>query len=195
MSMEITYQFSRKDTTARYEYFLQNTKQGHAYSKQLFWYLQMRIALMSLLLGALSWVIFSSRSTGLVIFSTALTYFELTILISTTFRPRYRYALDTLKKQERKCSPAAIEESLLPRTLKFGESTFEIFTSNALHRYRFETIEKITVGEEFLFIELKAGDIFQVPKRSFPSEEKYLEFGNALESAWRQKTGQQSGPG
>lgn len=183
--MEITYQFSRKDTTSRYEYFLQNTKQGRAYSKQTFWSLQMWIILMSLFLGALSWAIFSSRGTGLVIFSTALTYFELTILISTAFHPRYGYALDTLKKQDRKCPPAAIEESLLPRTLKFGESTFEIFTSNALHRYRFETIEKITVGEEFIFIELKTCDIFQVPKRSFPAEEKYLEFGNALISAWQ----------
>lgn len=193
--MEITYQLNRKDTTAFYDYYLQKTKQGRVYSRSVFLSWRIYYISASLVLGILVWAATGNLKAGWIIALLILISVEIVNLFITTFRPRYGAALQLLQKQEKDWSPAMKENYLLPKTLKFGESTFEIYSSNALHRYRLENIEQVTLGADFLFIEMKLCDIFYVPKRSFPSEEKYLEFGNALISAWQKKTGQNSGQG
>jgi hypothetical protein len=68
----------------------------------------------------------------------------------------------------------------LPRKATFDDDWLEIKSSEANHRWRWRRVDQIGITSDFVFIHVGNCPVVYIPKRDFPSEQSFVEFGNKL---------------
>lgn len=178
--MGVAFQNKREDFQAFYDYMVRETDQGKAFSKQVFNAKLGRLIMYSIFLGSVLWGVSEKWRAGLVIaIFTFLVIGTLELLISG-FSPIYYAGIQVYKKQEKSITRKELQFFQLRRTITIDETWLEIRSSEALHRWRWRCVDKIGLTPNFIFIHVGNWPVVYVPKRDFPSEQSFIEFGNQL---------------
>lgn len=178
--MEIVFQNKREDFEAFYDYMSKRTEEGQRLSRQAYSQKQLWVIEYAAFWGALAWGAAGSWKIGLAAFIVFLTFTELIFLLMSGFKPRDYLGKQIYKNQERWLKPKAIQVFQLPRTLKTDDDWLEIGNSEAVHRWRWRQVDRIGLTPNFIFIHVGNCPVVYVPKRDFPSEESFIEFGKKL---------------
>ena len=178
--MEIVFQNRRQDLESFYTYRIKETEQGKRLSRGLLWGWLIRAVLISLLLGSLTWGITSKLRVGISVTVLILLVFGAMTVLLTGFEPLFAPAFEFFKKQEKSLNPRDWEVLQLPRTMTIDEQWLEIRSSEALHRWRWRQVDRIGLTSNFIFVHIGTDFVIIVPKRDFPSEQSFVEFGNKL---------------
>ncbi len=189
--MEITFQNKLEDFDAYYDYVLRETDRGKAYSARLYRSTQLRSVLFSALFGSLWWAVNGFWFNGLGMFIFWLVLLEAILFLRSGFNPRYYEAKQSYKRQEKFVNPKELQAYLLPRLLKADSDWLEISNSETMHRWRWRRVDHIHLTTDFVFIQASSSSVLYVPKRDFPSEKSFIEFGKEL-IEWKEKSKDQS---
>ncbi len=177
--MEIAFQNKREDFEAFYDYMVKETQEGKMLSKQAFNIGQIRMVLIAVLIGALLRV----DGDGGVTWFLALFIFlgaELIFFLFAGFKPYYYSGLQIYKRQEKSLTPKDLQVFSLSRTLTADDNWLEIHSSEAIHRWRWRRVDRIGLTSSFIFIHVGNCPVVYIPKRDFPSEQSFLDFGKKL---------------
>jgi hypothetical protein len=178
--MEVTFQNKPQDLEAFYDYMVKETEQGRRVSQQVFRSWLTWAILVSLLFGSLL-----GGLTGRWQFGIVVTLFTFVVggaarLLVTGFHPIYMSGIRAYKSQEKYLTPTDLQMFQLPRTITIDEKWMEIRNSEALHRWRWRQVDQIGLTANFIFIHVEDCPVVYVPKRDFPSEQTFVEFGKRL---------------
>jgi hypothetical protein len=178
--MEITFQNKREDLDAFYDYLLTQTPEGtrlgkHAYKNKQLWMVMFVGLISSFFWGLTSNVIIALISIiGLLIFVKVL------FLIIAGLKPNYYYGKQLYKGQEKLLTPKDLQIIQLPRTLTADEDWLEVRSTEAVHRWRWRRVDQIGITADSLYIHVGNCPVVHIPKRDFPSEQSFIEFGKKL---------------
>ena len=178
--MEITFQNKSEDLDAFYDYLLAQTPEGIRLGKYGFQDKQRWIFIDSALLGTVVW---GAMGNGVLAIVAALGFFifmEFLFLLFAGFKPHYFYGKKIYKSQESLLTPKDLQIIQLKRTLTADEDWLEVRSSEAMHRWRWRRVDRIGRTANFFYIHVGNCPVVYVPKRDFPSEESFIEFGNKL---------------
>ena len=178
--MEIVFQNRRQDLESLYKYTIKETERGKKLSRQLLWGWLIRGIVFSLLLGSLTWGVTDRLRVGISVTILALLVVGAMTLLLTGFEPLFAPAFEFYKKQEKSLNAKDWEVLQLPRTMTIDEKWLEIRSSEALHRWRWRQVSRIGLTSNFIFIHIGTDFVMIVPKRDFPAESSFVEFGNRL---------------
>ncbi len=78
-----------------------------------------------------------------------------------------------------------LEKIVLLRKLTADQDGLEISSSISLRRCNWSCIEKIGPTSDFVFIHVGGCPIVYVPRRDFPSQEAFEDFGQAITKLWK----------
>lgn len=185
--MEITVRNKREDLEAYYEYMLKATEDGKQIGKQAFlarlWFTVLIMALLfALVWGARGYLGASIQSS----LSLAIRFLFLVMigeglyLYTVGFKPYYFTGKQILKKNEKSLTEKDLRIFQLPRTIKIEDDWLEVRNSEAAHRWRWGLIDSIGFTSNFIFLHVGKCYVFYIPKRDFPTEEKFIEVGQKL---------------
>ena len=178
--MEITFQNKRDDFEAFYDYMVNTTAEGQRLGRQAYRQRQIWTIGFVALFGALAWGNTGSWKSGLAISIFFLVILELLLLLQLGLKPRASAGKEIYRSQERLLSAKDLKIFQLPRTLKAENEWLEISSSEALHRWRWRRVDKIGITPNFIFIHVGSCPVVYIPKRDFPSEQSFVEFGRKL---------------
>jgi hypothetical protein len=181
--MEITFQNKLEDAETFYDYMAIKTEQGKSIGKSVFWARQWWAVLGVALVGALAWAASGRFWLGLVVTISMFLFGETVLLLQTGFKPYENEAKRVYKSQDKSTTPREWQLFQLPITLTIDEEWLEIRNSEAVHRYRWRRLERISLTPDFIFIHAgtcRTCPVVYVPKRAFPSEQSFIEFGKKL---------------
>ncbi len=178
--MEITFQNKREDLDAFYDYLLTQTKEGDRIGKYglsnkmstAFWSVS--------LISALFWGVTGNGNNALYLATVLFIVAEGFIFFIPSFRPYYYHGKQIYKKQEKLLTPKDLQIIELKRTLTIDENWLEVRSTEAVHRWRWRRVDKIGLTPNFIYIHVGNCPVVYVPKRDFPSEENFIEFGKIL---------------
>jgi hypothetical protein len=175
--METVFQNKREDLVHFYHYFVKETEEGRKLSRKVFqnrliWQILASALLGSLLTQNLWW----GLGVGILIFLVL----GLIDLLFTRFDPVYYAGMEVLRNQTIAMTSKDLEFLQLPRTITLDEDWLEIRSSEALHRWRWNLVDRIAVRSDFIFIHVGNCPVIRIPKRDFSSEASYQEFGKKL---------------
>ena len=178
--MEIVYRQKKEDNEALYDYMVKETQQGRTINKQAF-----QRELLNCFIGpALVGLFF--KATGeewknvvgvVILFFVGMVAF---FFLRAGLKPRYSYGKQVYEEQEKYRTPKDIQVSLLPRRLIVDDTWLEVSNSEALHRWRWRQVDQIGITKDFIFVYIAAYHVLFIPKRDFPSEQNFIEFGKTL---------------
>lgn len=178
--MEVKFQNKREDFQALYDYMVNETEQGKTMSKQVFRNWLTWAIIYSMFLGSVAWGVSGKLQFGLgVTFFMLLAGGALKLLISG-FKPIYHAGVEVFKKQEKSITPRDWQFLQLSRTITIDDSWLEIRSSEAVHQWRWRRVDQIGLTPNFVFIHVGNCPVIYVPKRDFPSEQSFIEFGKKL---------------
>jgi len=178
--MEIVFQNKREDFEPFYDYMSKRTEQGKRLSAQAYSQKQLWTVEFAAFWAALAWGMTSSWKIGLGGFIVMLAFAQFLFLLMSRFKPREYLGRQIYRNQEQWLKPKAIQVFQLPRTLKTDEDWLEIANSESVHRWRWRQVDQIGLTPNFIFIHVGNCPVVYVPKRDFPSEESFIEFGKKL---------------
>ncbi len=178
--MEITLRNKLEDAEAFYDYMAKETEQGKLIGASVFRARQWWAVLGVALVGALTWGASGSLGIGLAVTIVMFIFAEAVIFIRSGFKPQEYEAKRVYKSQDKSTTPKEWQLFLLPITLTIDEQWLEIRNSEALHRYRWRRLERISLTSDFIFIHAGTCPVVYVPKRDFPSEQSFIDFGKKL---------------
>ncbi|HSL47260.1 MAG TPA: hypothetical protein VK897_27720 [Anaerolineales bacterium] len=178
--MEIVFQNRREDLDPFYTYLIKETEQGKRASKQIFRASLIWAVLVSMLFGSLAWGISGKWQVGIGVAILMLIILVAVRLLMTGFEPVFMPAFEVYKKQEKSLTPKDLQILQLPKTIMIDDRWLEIRSSEALHRWRWGLVDLIGLTAKFIFIIVGSCFAFYVPKRDFPSEASFVEFGKKL---------------
>ncbi len=178
--MEITFQNKREDFEAFYNYMVKETEEGKHISKLVFRNSVAWFTIIFMGIGSLIWAISGYFLLGLGVTVFMLCARGLIDLMSTSFHPIYGSGLRVYRKQEKSITPKELQVFQLPRTIMLDDTWLEIRSSEALHRWRWRQVNRIGITPNFIFIHVGNCPVVYVPKRDFPTEQSFVEFGNKL---------------
>ncbi len=191
--MEIVFQNKREDFEAFYDYMVKETEEGKRLSARVYRQKQVWTIEYSAFWGALLWGATGLWGLGLAIFVFCLIFFEAMLLLSSGFEPRYYLGKQIYKSQEKDIRPKDLQLLQLPRTLKTDDDWLEVRSSEAVHRWRWRQVDRIGLTLNFIFIHVGNCPVVYVPRRDFPSEESFIEFGKKLVELQEKDKGQPIG--
>lgn len=178
--MEIVFQNTRQDLESFYKYLIEETERGRSLGQKLLLEWLRRAILISLLFGSLTWGITSKLHIGIYVSILIFLVFGFMTILLTGFRPFFSPAFELFKKQEKSWNQRNWDVFQLPRTLIIDEKWLEIRSSEALHRWRWRQVDRIGLTSNFIFVHTGTEYAIIVPKRDFPSEQSFIEFGQKL---------------
>jgi hypothetical protein len=77
-------------------------------------------------------------------------------------------------------SPKELQIFQLQRTLTAEDNWLEVRSSEAVRRWRWRRVDQIGLTSNFIFIHVGNCPVVYIPKRDFPSEQNFIEFGKKL---------------
>ena len=178
--MEVTFQNKLEDAEAFYDYMVKETEQGKSVGTSVFRARQWWTILVIAFVGALFWGASGQLRLGLAVTIFGLIVAEASILLRSGVKPHEYEARRIYKNQDKSTTPKEWQLFQLPRTLMIDEKWMELRSSEALHRYRWRNIDRIRLTPNFIFIHVGACPVVYIPKRDFPSEQSFIDFGKKL---------------
>jgi hypothetical protein len=178
--MEVTFQNKREDFQAFHEYMVKETDQGKRISKQVFGTWLTWTVSNSLLFSFLMWGLFEKWQVGLVVGLFLFLIWTMAKLLSSRFKPIYHSGIQAYKNEEKFITPKQLQAFQLPRTITMDDKWLEIRSSEAVHQWRWRQVDQIGITPNFIFIHVGNCPVVYVPKRDFPSEQSFVEFGKNL---------------
>ena len=149
--------------------------------------------LISMLFGFFFWATSGRWQEGFGVMTFFLVIIGLGRLLISRFRPIYHAGVQVYKNQEKSITPTELQIFQLPRTITMNDNWLEIRSSEAIHRWRWRRVDKIGLTSNFVFIHVGNCPVVYVPKRDFPSEQSFIEFGKKLLELKEKNKGQPSG--
>jgi len=178
--MEIVFQNRREDFAAFNNYMVKDTEQGKTLSAQAFRLKQISVIIDTIAISALIWGATGKWIMGLSLFIFLLLIIETLYILESGFKPRYFEGIRLYSRQEKLITPKDLQIFQLSRTLIIDENWLEIRSSEAIHRWRWRRVDKIGLTTDFIFIHVGNCPVVYVPKRDFPSEQDFIDFGKVL---------------
>jgi hypothetical protein len=178
--MEIAFQNKREDLEAFCNYMVTQTEQGKTFSKRAFRNLLSRTVWVSLFIGSIFWGLSGRWQTGII-----MTVFFLIIeipimLLMTGFKPIYYLGMQAYRNQNKSITQEDLRFFQLSRMITIDDDWLEVRSSEAVHRWRWNRVEKIGLMPNFVFIHVGNCPVVYIPKRDFSSEDGFIEFGKKL---------------
>ena len=178
--MEIVIQNKREDFEAFYDYMVKETQQGKRVNKQALRTQQLSVVLFAIFFGSIALAGTGSWKTTIVIVAFLAVLWEASFFIKAGFKPRYHYGKQVYRQQEKLLTPKDFQVLSLPRKLTADDDWLEISSSESVHRWRWRRVDQIGLSSNFIFIHVGTCPVTYVPKRDFPSEQSFIEFGKKL---------------
>ncbi len=178
--MDIAFQNKREDFEAFYNYIVRDTEQGKTLGKRALRAWLIETALTSIVIGSFYAIIFSTWQAGLVMAILLFLFGLLLRLFISGFKPIYHAGIQVYKNQEKSITPRELDFFQLPRTISIDDNWLKIRSSEAEHRWRWRRVDKIGITSNYVFIHVGNCPVVYVPKRDFPSEQSFMEFGKKL---------------
>ena len=178
--MEITFQNKREDLDAFYDYLLTQTKEGDRIGKYGLSNKMSRAFWLVSLISALFWGATGNGNNALYLATALFIVAEGFIFFIPGFKPYYYHGKQIYKNQEKLLTPKDLQIIQLKRTLTIDENWLEVRSTEAVHRWRWRRVDQIGLTPNSIYIHVGNCPVVYVPKRDFPSEENYIEFGKKL---------------
>lgn len=184
--MEITFQNKREDFHASYDYFVTETEEGRNVGKQIFFYRQRQIILVSVFFGGLVWGILGyaqipilySFPISLAVFTGFLITTESLMLLLTKFKPYYSYGKKYYENNyEKLLTQKELQIFQLTRNLTIDDGWLEVRSSEAIHRWRWRQVDKIGLTPNFVFIHVGNCPVIFVQSEIFRPNKVFLSLG------------------
>ncbi len=184
--MQIAFQNKPEDLTAFADYMARETAEGIRVGKQAYRNIHSYYLALASLAGLAAWVLSGSEKVTLLVYLGFFLLAEVFLLVSSRMEPRFYLARKAYLAQEKEWTPKDIERMTMSRELSANSEYLEISSSTGLRRCSWSCIEKIGVTPDFIFVHVGGCPIVYVPRRDFPSEAAFKEFGSALSKLWRE---------
>ncbi len=180
MATEIKFQNKREDFKAFCTYMVDQTEEGSKLGAALVRSRQTYILLGIGLVSSLAWAITRMWLVGLAALYFLLFFGEGLWLLICNFKPKRYEAFEFYRIQENSLTPLDLQLFELPKILTIDNEWLEIRSSESVHRWRWRQVDRIGVTSEFVFIHVGKCPVTYVPKRDFPSEQAFEDFGKKL---------------
>ena len=177
--MEIVYQNKIEDLETHFDYKINKTKEGKNTSIKVLIAYQGFVVLYIALFGILIRLFSGSLEDAIELSTWAFFLSEIALLIKAKFKPRYYYSKLAFSKQIKSASPKENQIYQLQRKVSVNEDWVEMQSSEFTYRWRWSVINKIIEMPSYIYIYVQAY-VLIIPKRSFPSEQSFSEFGKKL---------------
>jgi len=105
---------------------------------------------------------------------------EVFVLAIMGFKPYHFVGKQVLKKNEKSLTAKDLQFLESPKTIRISDDWIEVRNSEAMHQWQWGLVDAIGLTSNFIFLHVGKCYIFYIPKREFPSEDKFLEFGKKL---------------
>jgi hypothetical protein len=178
--MEITFLTRRSDLAIYYDYYIKNTTEGKKYSESI---LGSHIFLITIVWFIL-YIFTVDMNNRLGIWISA-GYLFITIIIYygfNKFNPRFYAAKRKLIMGEKKLPTRHWQILERTRTAIISKEWLEIITADSLQRFHWNLVDKIVVQPDNIILIIS--NVVIVPRRDFPSDENYQEFGKLIMDYW-----------
>jgi hypothetical protein len=159
---------------------VKDTQQGKSVNRQALRTQQLAYFLPALILGSLSWALTGNWRVLIFLVVFLLVIWEASFFIKAGFSPRYYYGKLAYRQQEKYFTPKDFQLVSLPRKILADAKSLEISSSEAIHRWRWRQVDQIGLTPNFIFIHVENWPVAYVPKRDFPSEQSFIDFGRNL---------------
>ena len=183
---EVTFRNKQEDLEAYYEYML-NNEEGRQLGKRVFtarlWFGFLVIALVFTIIWGVRGYLGASIGTSIFLaigFIFAFVIAEVFVLAIMGFKPYYYVGKQVLEKNKKSLTAHDIKLFQLPRTIKIDDDWLEVRNSEVVHQWRWGLVDAVGITSDFIFLHAGKCCVFYIPKRDFPSDEKFQEFGKIL---------------
>jgi hypothetical protein len=160
-------------------YFLSETSKGMIFCKQAFLREQSIIIVLFciLLIGILP-----NGQSGILVIVGIFTLVEILYFFFNKFNPKFHAAKRALRKELKIWSQRQWNLLERQRKIQISQEWLEISTFDSNHLFHWNMVEDLAIKSDYIFIEVTGPYI--LPKRDFPSEEIYLDFGKLIMEYW-----------
>ena len=179
--IEISFQNKLDDIKAFEDYMARASDEGKRIGNEMVRYMQSRILNYSIMMGLFIWGVSKSFIAGIILIFISILLGEAVFFLRANFEPRYYYAKQVYEKQNKYITDRQRKLFVLPRKLAATEEFIEISSSMSLRRCNWVCVEKIDTSSDFIFVHIGGCPITYLPKRDFPSERDFREFGLQLD--------------
>jgi hypothetical protein len=181
LQMEIIFENKKEDMEAFADYFLTETEEGKKISRDAFGRVQAWLIIYPALFGMFfwgaargAWIVPLFITVGLFVFN------QIYLFLRTGFKPGFYYGKKIYKNQEKALTPKDLELFQLKKTLTINDVFLEVRSSAVLHQWKWIVIDSIAITRNHIFICIGKNFTLYIPKRSFQSEQSFIEFWNKL---------------
>jgi hypothetical protein len=178
--VEITFQNKREDLQSFYDYVIGQTEEGRVLSSQAYRSRQIWTFFAAILIGSFAWGTTGQWKSGLSLAIVILLVTEALIFLISGFKPRYHEGIQFYKRWEKSMTARELQLLQLPKIMYVDDNWLEMRNTEALHRYRWRSVDRISLTPNFIFIHIGTWPVIYIPKRDFPFEESFVEFGKRL---------------
>lgn len=178
--MEVTFHLKRSDLGNYYDYFIQETSDGKKYAKSVL--TSQLIIIFSFFIILLLMPGARENLDGLKVWLGLLIITMLFYFGYNKFNPKLYATKRRLIGDERKMDLKYWKLLERTRIAKVSLEWLEIITADSIYRVHWNMVERVAVKPDYIFLFL--GTFYIIPRRDFPTEENYQEFGKMLMEYW-----------
>jgi hypothetical protein len=177
--MEVVVVNKRLDLFSYYDYYLMETAAGRKFAD--------RAGFGEQIIFIIGFVIvffsqYGQKSSSLFIVIGLFLIIELLYYAINKFNPKFHAAKRSIKRELKSLTTKQWQIFERERRVSISIEWLEIFTFDSVNRYHWNLVDNLAVRADFIFIEAAGPCI--LPKRDFPSEDVYLEFGKLIMEYW-----------
>jgi hypothetical protein len=179
-NLEITFQNSKDDLNARFDFLLTETSEGKRIGKRAFTFQQFWTIIVVTWFGAIIWGLTGNFTFSAIITLGLLASAEFFIFLFSSFKPNYHYGKKAFINELKNWTDDDWERFLLPKTIIVGSDWLEESCAFCLHRWKWSVVDQINVNASYIFLFIGNCNVVCIPKSAFSSEESFQEFGKEL---------------
>jgi hypothetical protein len=193
--MEVKFQNKLSDLEEYYKYRLLQTDEGKRFGNQAFEFRLSRLTFLVIILALIYWKVSDNGLVAFLFGFVIIALIDLGIFVATKFKPYYYFGRKVYKQEEQAMSQRDVQHFQLPRTIKIDDDWLEVSSSELVHRWKWKMVDSVGVTSDFIFLHAGKCCFFAIPKRDFPSEQSFVEFGKKLVELEKMYKGQPVGEG
>jgi hypothetical protein len=174
--MEISFRNNKDDMEAYFDYYLNETEEGKQWAKKVKWNAQFVIFLYFVIL---LYAFAQTRDfNSIAILVGLFLLLEIILFVVTKFRTKHNPAMRSVRNSTKNWSSREWQIFQRRKTIIADENWLEITSRDVNHRYRWQIIDSIDVKPNYIFI--RNGGPTIIPRRDFPTDQSYKDFGNSI---------------
>jgi len=182
--MEITYRNKPEDLGPYLDYYLKKTQEGKQVGIQIFARHQYLLILFFIFLAALVRIV-NPDAASMENFIKGLGLFiiiDFIYLAIARFNPQVYYGKNALMQVRKKWSQKYVQLFQRQKKVHISIERLEILTADSIHQFHWNMVDNVAIQPDYIFIYV--GTTYFIPRRDFPTEENYQEFGKTLMEYW-----------